>query len=341
MLKNRLACIVALLGATAFFIFYRGYLSYFLFLFLVSILLLSYLLSRPGVRNLQAALHLNTSQIQRGQAFTCYLKIANASRFPAACMTMEIDVKNLLSGESSRQTIRLTAIRHRQTCKLSFTAAHCGLVHIQLTRIRAYDYLGLFARTQLDPPVLSVLVLPHPAILAESVEWEDGVAFRPSSALQTSTGPSGIYDVREYRAGDALNSIHWKLSAKTERTMVREQLQNMGSCIILSLDFFGDMQTLDNVWDHVGAFADALLSRQQPFFIEWLHPIKQALTYSPISAREDLFSFYQTIFSLPLPTQGTSLLEMHGNDQNQHRFYARPDGILHPTSAQLIPGVKQ
>ena len=34
--------------------------------------------------------------------------------------------------------------------------------------------------------------------------------------------PSELFDVREFQNGDRLQSVHWKLSARTDELMVKE-----------------------------------------------------------------------------------------------------------------------
>ena len=45
--------------------------------------------------------------------------------------------------------------------------------------------------------------------------------------FQPGTDVSQIFDVREYRPGDRLQRIHWKLSAKSDGLLVRETVSRL------------------------------------------------------------------------------------------------------------------
>ena len=56
-----------------------------------------------------------------------------------------------------------------------------------------------------------------------------------------------ITDVREYRPGDRIKDIHWKLSAKKETLMVKERTSVAQSQVVLVLDLSGQRDTVEEV----------------------------------------------------------------------------------------------
>lgn len=50
--------------------------------------------------------------------------------------------------------------------------------------------------------------------------------------FQPGTDVSQIFDVREYRPGDRLQRIHWKLSAKSDGLLVREDSQPLACAVV-------------------------------------------------------------------------------------------------------------
>jgi uncharacterized protein (DUF58 family) len=61
--------------------------------------------------------------------------------------------------------------------------------------------------------------------------------------------PGGGYaenhDIRLYRPGDSLNQVHWKLTAKTGKLMLREPLQPNRGLILLTMNLRGSPEILD------------------------------------------------------------------------------------------------
>ena len=50
--------------------------------------------------------------------------------------------------------------------------------------------------------------------------------------------PSEVFKIRDYQPGDKLRSIHWKLTAKTDEMMVREQSLPLGCPVDFYLDLY-------------------------------------------------------------------------------------------------------
>ena len=75
------------------------------------------------------------------------------------------------------------------------------------------------------------LLLPFVPILRHSLFEKDAVSQQPQAIIQTiktfdSQEEDDPGDVRAYLPGDPVNRIHWKLSAKRDELLVREQAKN-------------------------------------------------------------------------------------------------------------------
>ena len=68
---------------------------------------------------------------------------------------------------------------------------------------------------------------------AETAPDEDGDEADTRAAL------GGSYELREYRDGDTLKQVHWKLSAKLDRLMVREPLTALRAALTPGGDLDG------------------------------------------------------------------------------------------------------
>lgn len=82
----------------------------------------------------------------------------------------------------------------------------------------------------------SICVLPAAAAgkaKAETAPDEDGDEADTRAAL------GGSYELREYRDGDTLKQVHWKLSAKLDRLMVREPLTALRAALTPGGDLDG------------------------------------------------------------------------------------------------------
>ena len=120
---------------------------------------------------------------------------------------------------------------------LPMDTAHCGQLTCQLHRVRALDLLGLFAFPVSTPALVHALVLPQPAPTEDlpplpQMPAGDSLKWRGTPSMED-------YDLREYRPGDPMRSIHWKLSSKRDELVVRETLEPRRRELVVSFPHFG------------------------------------------------------------------------------------------------------
>lgn len=120
---------------------------------------------------------------------------------------------------------------------------HCGGLEISFSKGRIYDYLGLFCLKLKTPDSCSLTVLPtaqKPAVLPDA-QRQLALAWQP----KPGGGYSEHHELRLYRPGDNLRQIHWKLSGKTGKLILRQSMEPRGSRMTLWLYLQGDADTLD------------------------------------------------------------------------------------------------
>jgi uncharacterized protein (DUF58 family) len=100
-----------------------------------------------------------------------------------------------------------------------------GCYTFSLCRIRIYDLTGLFYLTKKCDAQTQVIVFPEleaiPVILGERVRnfFGDADIF---DDLRPGYDPGEMFGIREFRDGDRLQNVYWKLSAKTDELIVKE-----------------------------------------------------------------------------------------------------------------------
>lgn len=118
--------------------------------------------------------------------------------------------------------------------KLSIETAGC--YEFSVGRIRIYDPFGFFYISRKGKSMAQVMVMPAlteiPVRLGEAVKnfYGETVEYDDFLAGQDA---SEVFDVREFRDGDKLQRIHWKLSARTDELMVKEDSLPKACAIVL------------------------------------------------------------------------------------------------------------
>ena len=129
-------------------------------------------------------------------------------------------IENLHTGESAELSLPLV----RSETPFTVQAACCGVVRARVEHLLARDLFGLAAWKRPVSAVAATVVLPV-LFQPEVVLTESAFAMLDSeeySAVKPGFDPSETFGIREYRPGDSIKTIHWKLSQKSGDTMVRE-----------------------------------------------------------------------------------------------------------------------
>jgi len=106
--------------------------------------------------------------------------------------------------------------------ELSLTPVYCGM--IELSVIELTDIFGLSRWNVKRTESHKLLVMPVPLDIQLRINPSTKTALDSDeySMYHPGSDPSETFAIREYRPGDPLRSIHWKLSQKTDQLLVRE-----------------------------------------------------------------------------------------------------------------------
>lgn len=121
---------------------------------------------------------------------------------------------------------------------LSLESPRCGKLSVDVPQLLLYDFFGLFRKKCPLDAHASMLILPNSFAVkidlsapeAHDIESDEYSPSRPGD------DPSELFGVRDYREGDRLKSVHWKLSEKYDRLVVKEMSQPVAQSILLLLD---------------------------------------------------------------------------------------------------------
>ena len=140
---------------------------------------------------------------------------------------------------------------------------HCGALLVEPEGTRVYDYLGLFGLPVGKRENARVLVRPRALPLGKLPELERFLArsWRP----KFGGGYAENHELRLYRPGDSLNQVHWKLSAKTGKLILREPMQPERGLVLLTVNLRGTPEELDRKFGRLLWLGSYLLEKEVSF----------------------------------------------------------------------------
>jgi uncharacterized protein (DUF58 family) len=207
-------------------------LLYGLFSLLAAVLLISYLLPSRQTR------HIRVTRQFKGD-FTAGRPGSIAYRVTAAGDRYQVELKESLEfAEHQEQRFFFNKICGQTACSIQFRCLRRGCFRLgDLRLVSAYPFgIVEFSRqipvepadVLVFPRVVDLTRLPEP-LTADATTWGD--QRRPQKG-----GRDEFTAVREYSRGDEMNRIHWSVSARHQKLMVREFEKTDRPALLIVLD---------------------------------------------------------------------------------------------------------
>lgn len=259
MLRNRLLYLAALVGGFVFYCFFYAWFSWYLLLLLLCLPWLSLLVSLPAMLQFRLTLQADAAVRRHGAAKA---RIHALSSLPCPAYRARICIQAGFTGDRSSLKIR-PGIQW----STALPSAHCGHLTCSLERVRVYDYLGLFCLPRRCPGSVETVILPtpQPPVPLPNLSQLQALSYRP----KPGGGFSENHELRDYRPGDSLREVHWKLTAKTDQPIVREAQEPDRNPVLLTLDLRGRPEELDSILDQLYWLSGYLLDHEINHVVRW------------------------------------------------------------------------
>jgi uncharacterized protein (DUF58 family) len=289
MADRRIAYVVLLAALTVLFLFYEAFLSWYLLLAALLCPVLSLVLSLPAMVRATVAVQVPET-VLKGQPCAVAVKVSCPSVLPFGRLSFAFSMEDQ-AGHG--------VLRHKQyslsgfggTClQLSVPTDHCGVLTASVSGARVTDLLGLFSRKlPVEVPSMT-LVLPIPA-------EPDALPPLPETGplvVKPGGGFAEDYELRDYRPGDTVRSIHWKLSAKTDDLVVRDALVPQNAQCQIVLAFGGMPEQVDRTLAHLVWVSTWLTEQEVPHCVSWYDSRNQVQSRT-ITNHEGLDALVRTL----------------------------------------------
>lgn len=189
-----------------------------------------------GKRNIRAYIPDNVRVVNKGAEIPIQVFAENMGKLPMPFIKIYVKVDGKQISESFSCSLKGGEKRNEN---LYMKAEHAGLCRIEVSKVVCYDPLHVFDGKKGGNKGISVFVLPR--IYPVAMEIQSAFRyFGDESGLyyedEEGSDPSEILEIREYRLGDRLQKIHWKLSQRTDTLMVKEYSEPIGFAVVFLLD---------------------------------------------------------------------------------------------------------
>lgn len=252
MFRYRLAYLLLIGFGVFFYIAFVGYFSYYflLLILILPVLSLFYLVMSFKFTKLDFAI-LNQKVIQDDFV---KIKIIKDNLGLGAIRFVVEDQKYLIKGNQAGLTL---------------VFKHCGGRNFIINTYYQYDCLNLFCIKKRCHYEIPIAIYPKRVELdfKEYAHQLPRVGDEVYAVNRKGDDPTEIYDIHKYQEGDQLKNIHWKLSARYQDILVKDNAMLVGEVINLYVSFDDNDDHNDLVFGYLDTFCGFLLKRQIGFLL--------------------------------------------------------------------------
>ena len=261
MVTRRLMYIFMLAGSVLFYTLYSHWFSWYLLVLIVLMIPLDLLVSLPGMLTRRIILTAPMILRQDSEAVLTAVMLRSGP-FPIKCIRARL--RSACDGLVRRRRIVCGAERGAKT-EIKIDTSKSGVTVFKMKRYWTVSLLNLFSMPATVKTKVAVLILPPPVRPANTLSLPRGDTLRP----KPGGGYSEDHDLREYRQGDQLRSIHWKVSAKHDTLIVREPLVPSLHSRLVRITNWNDPRERDLILGRLLWVCDYLLKMDLQFYVRF------------------------------------------------------------------------
>lgn len=199
------------------------------------------------------------------------VRIHNSSYGISLACTLTGKAENIFLGTSGELRIDMPiSMKGTESFDLPLVSEYCGLIRVQIERMEYMDLLGLVSVSMDISAMGETVILPkeQESTMEQRSGFQAGIS-EAEESLAKGYDFAEVTDMREYRPGDRIKDIHWKLSAKKEELMVKERTSVAQSQVILVLDLSGDGAAITEIMRLAYGLTKAFLGEYVPVRLLW------------------------------------------------------------------------
>lgn len=180
-----------------------------------------------------------TAQYDDNDKGCIYIHVVNNSILPVNHIESYIRCVNVVFGSSELKKVNISiGGKSSERYKIPINSIYCGRIDLKVERCYVYDWLDFSYHSVKTVKQGCYYAYPKEEFLAVDEEVLGGSEGEETTYKHVvGNDVSEILQIREYRKGDSIKNIHWKISAKMGTTMVKELDTPNDNSILILFDY--------------------------------------------------------------------------------------------------------
>jgi len=226
-------------------LFIGGKMFYFLFYAYIFSFLIPLIHTFIIYKNITGSVNIPSKSIYVGDKLVISYTVRNLSKFTIPYIEIENNISKELTGEAIPKIVTTLNSRDYFTYNEELILKRRGYYPLGEIHVIIKDIFGFFTIKKKVTSKTSLLVYPIPTELNSfkitSIE-QIGDMIIDNKAFEDK---SRISSLREFREGDSVKAIHWKLSAKLDELIIKEFDNSADTNVIVFVDNYYELYKKD------------------------------------------------------------------------------------------------
>ena len=281
-------------------------------------------------RKVKVSIRVSVPVAEKNQAVDVDILVDNQSGMPLLCGKLYLKVRNYYHKGTALEKVRIQSPRKSKTsCRCRLSSGNCGKLSIAVGRVYTGDPLGIFyLPVSISKRQESLSVMPVIQPMELDIDKRDWEILLDSDEYDTTRGgedPSEVFQIRSYRRGDRMQSIHWKMTARSEDLMVKEFSRPLYCAVVMFLDMRAaqngsGFDNADEYLERVLAVSSGLMEAECRHMVVWYDRKENQICRMQIETQEHLYGLIEQLFQILPYTEGVNLEELYHEEYPYHTY---------------------
>lgn len=331
MLKSRIKYALTAAVCLALFIFYHNFFFFYLLLTVALIPFISYFASRYVWNKTGVKASIKIPGIGAGNDVPIEFTVENKSALPIQNIKFRFKAENGFYPNEEIQEMTLPVRRGTNVYGWSVKSIYAGRIIINGIDISMTDYLGLkrFEREWDCSAYINVIPAQSDVIMNVMENVMTAGDDTEIDAADSTEDVTQVKELREYRPGDRLQHINWKVSAKHEDLFVKEFEREYNRTLTLLVELRSDSEEIGFLDELITAFyssAVKLIEMEIRFYASWYDTATGSFHSELVEASDGLLDVMSQMYMM------NSYKEYHAYEKYREITHGRNDTAVYFTS---------
>ena len=295
---------------------------------------LSFLLLLFRRMRLKVAIRIPIATAEKNRMFTLKLIAKNNTQLVIRKINVRVDYGPAAGGKTKHVWLKCHDLKYGISLhNFAVSISEAGAFNFTIKKVRIYDMTGLFYMSIKNGRAANVIVFPDilglPIIIGQGTRMYYAEESIPDD-LNSGNAPDASFDVREFRNGDKMMNVHWKLSARTDELMVRDHADAKSFPVVLLA--VPGLSGNEKLTEWLVSLSFTLMDEGCYHYGAWFSNTYKEIKRIRVSDEESFYAFVMTMLSDCAATGTEDII----NDYREKYRAENPLHILCPTSATTI-----